>query len=97
MHFHGLHGSLTLGDDVPGVNYTRNPSEDPEEDVDAEVCCRTAFEEDGDRWDEQGDEVEEDIVTRRDLGPVRGGGSANGVALGGWGCSKRISHGWVVG
>ena len=24
----------------PGMNHTRNPSEDPEEDVDAEICSR---------------------------------------------------------
>jgi hypothetical protein len=57
--------------------------------------------------DLHGDEVEEDVVTRRDLRPVRGGRRVNDVGLGGRdrvSCSVRLSHifvrcvrGWKVG
>jgi len=65
-----LHCALALRDDVPGVNHTRNPSEDPQEDVDPEICSEAAFEQDWDRWNEYGDEVEEDVGSRRYLGPA---------------------------
>jgi len=44
------------------VNYTRNPSQDPQEDVDAEVCPKATFEYDWHRWNEQGNEVEENVI-----------------------------------
>jgi len=75
-----LYDSRALRDDVPGVNYARDPSKDPEKNVDAELCSKAAFECDRQGWDEEGEEVETDVITGRDVGPSdRGGpGSNNG-------------------
>jgi len=78
----------SLGDDVPSVNHAGNPSQDPEEDVDAELSSEAAFEYNGQRWDEYGEKVETDIVTRRDIG----GGWGSAIAAVDRGCSVRISH-----
>jgi len=58
-----LHSTLTLRDDVPSVNYAWDPSKDPEKNVDAEIRSKAAFERDGQRRDEEGDEVEADVIT----------------------------------
>jgi len=57
------HGALTLRDDVPCVNYAWDPSQDPEKDVDAEIRSKATFKCDGQRWNEEGDEVEADVIT----------------------------------
>jgi hypothetical protein len=45
--------SLILADDVPTMQDSRNPTQDGETDVDEKVGTAAAFEEHGDRWEEE--------------------------------------------
>lgn len=51
-----------LADDPPGVYATGYPTENRQKDVDEEVAAAASFQQDGDGWDEDGEEVEEDVA-----------------------------------
>ena len=47
------------------MQHARDPPQDAEADVDEEVGAAATFEEDGQRGEEDGDEVEEDVALDR--------------------------------
>jgi len=50
-----------LADDPPGMKDTRNPTQDGKKDVNEEICGASSLEEDGEGWEEDGEEVEADV------------------------------------
>lgn len=51
-------------ENIQGVNYAGNVTEDGEKDVDAEVGSEASLEKDSDRWKEDCDDDLEDITRR---------------------------------
>lgn len=54
--------SLPLANDVPRVYYARQPAKDSQADVNEKVGTASSFENHGDRWEEDGQEVEADVA-----------------------------------
>lgn len=52
---------LTLANDVPTMQNPRDPTQNRETNVDEEIGAAAAFEEDGDGWEEETEEVEADV------------------------------------
>ncbi len=78
MHDHGAAALTPFGarDEVPGVDDAGDPAERAEQDVDEQVGAAGAGEDDGQGWEEDGEEVQED-------GAAAGGGVAGHCRLGG--------------
>lgn len=51
-----------LADNPPSMYAPWNPSQNRKEDVDEEVAAAASLQQNGDGWDEDGEEVEEDVA-----------------------------------
>lgn len=80
-------------EDVPGVDDAREPGQDGQEDVDPEVNLEAAVKEDGEGWDEDGEDEEDDVgSSETSLGNGRSGGYRLLVGIGA--CGGRTAAGW---